>query len=63
MTGHADPPGLPEVIDEAADTPSWVPWLGFAFVLAAAVYAVLGGSAQHEEAPPAAAAPAAPAHE
>lgn len=24
------PPGLPEIQDEAGDTPRWVPWLGLA---------------------------------
>ncbi len=36
--GHAHtPPELPEVTDEAGDSPKWVPWLGVAvFALGAA---------------------------
>jgi hypothetical protein len=34
--GHAHtPPELPEIVDEAGDSPSWLPWLGVGlFVLA-----------------------------
>lgn len=28
MSGSKQPPHLPEVVDEAGETPRWVPWLG-----------------------------------
>jgi hypothetical protein len=56
VTAHTQPPGLPDLVDEAAETPSWVPWLGFALVVAAAIYAVLGGRPDESST-------AAPAHE
>ncbi|MFW5924581.1 MAG: hypothetical protein ACOCV4_00330 [Myxococcota bacterium] len=31
---HAAPPGLPEIRDEAGDTPSWVPLLGVGLLVA-----------------------------
>jgi hypothetical protein len=53
------PPGLPEIVDEATDTPAWVPWLGFALVIATVIFAFLGG--KDEPAPAPATAPAAEA--
>ena len=50
---HADPqppPGLPEIQDEAADTPMWVPALGLALFVLAAVWLVV--SAAFEDAAP-----------
>jgi hypothetical protein len=41
MSHAKSPPTLPIIVDEAADTPSWVPALGFAlFALLAMVIAV-----------------------
>lgn len=50
MADHATPPGLPDVVDEAADTPSWMPWLGFGLVLGAFLLSMLGGGADREPA-------------
>ena len=56
------PPGLPEIQDEAAATPMWVPALGLGLFLLATVWMVLtaDGSpfAAEEEAPVEAAEPA-----
>ncbi len=41
--GHDDEPflpGLPEIRDEAADTPKWLPWLGMG-LLAVAVLTIV----------------------
>jgi hypothetical protein len=57
--GHADtPPQLPEVSDEAGNTPRWVPLLGVVLFLlsVAAIVVCHGGS---EDAASAAEAPAA----
>ena len=41
MSDHKHAPGLPEVVDEAADTPAWVPALGLGlFALAAIAVAI-----------------------
>jgi hypothetical protein len=58
--GHANtPPELPEITDEAGDTPRWVPWLGVAlFVLGIAWIVLAHGS---EPSPDAAAELANPA--
>lgn len=57
--GHAHPPpGLPEVKDEAGDTPSWVPKLGIFVVLGLVgllVYAFAPLRAPANDAPAAAA--------
>ena len=67
MAEHSphEPPGLPEITDEAADTPMWVPVVGVgllvAFVLLFTYKAVTSeptGSAAEDGAPQAAAAPA-----
>jgi len=67
---HADPqpaPGLPEIQDEAADTPMWVPALGLGLFVLAALYLVVSSAFEDATAPelteePAAlAAPAEPA--
>jgi hypothetical protein len=54
-TAHAHPaPGLPEVHDEAGDTPSWVPKLGFVVViglLALLAYALAPLQAPASDAP------------
>ncbi|MET0386345.1 MAG: hypothetical protein ABW321_10325 [Polyangiales bacterium] len=40
MAHSKDPPSLPKVVDEAGDTPSWVPALGLAlFALLALLFA------------------------
>jgi hypothetical protein len=36
-----EPPGLPEIRDEAANTPLWVPALGLALLVVLAMVAVL----------------------
>jgi hypothetical protein len=68
MSHAHEPPSLPKVIvDEAGPSPAWLPFVGLAlFVLAAllvAVHQATGGSeqAKPEAAPAAGAAPAAPA--
>ncbi len=68
---HADPqppPGLPEIQDEAADTPMWVPALGLGLFVLAALYLVISAAFEDVdaaeaaiEAPAPVAAPAAPA--
>lgn len=40
---HQGPPGLPEVHDEAADTPMWVPAVGLALLVALALTFVFRG--------------------
>ncbi len=32
MSETKEPPRLPEIKDEAADSPRWLPWIGFALV-------------------------------
>lgn len=53
--GHAHPPpGIPEVKDEAGDTPPWVPKVGVVVVLALAAliaYALYPLNAATDEAP------------
>ncbi|MCG8555805.1 MAG: hypothetical protein MJD61_11045 [Proteobacteria bacterium] len=39
-SGQSEPPGLPEVHDEAADTPSWVPLAGFTLLAVVSLLAV-----------------------
>ena len=62
--GHADtPPQLPEVTDEAGNTPRWVPLLGVVlFVLSVAAIVVCHGEAAAPSADDSAdeAAPSAP---
>lgn len=60
VSAHAQPPALPDVTDEAPETASWVPWLGFALLVLAALYTVAGGTpAKPDAAAPEHAAPAA----
>lgn len=40
MSNTHEPPGLPKVVDEAADTPPWVPKLGLALLAAVVLYVV-----------------------
>jgi hypothetical protein len=51
--GHAHtPPQLPEVTDEAGNSPGWLPWLGIGlFVLAVIGITVSHRSSEAEEAP------------
>lgn len=63
MSETHEPPGLPNVVDEAGDTPSWVPKLGLALLGAALLYAIVASEiakySDVEPKPPAAgAAPA-----
>lgn len=44
VSAHAAPPSLPEVTDEAPETAAWLPWLGFALLILAALYTATGGS-------------------
>jgi hypothetical protein len=37
MSGLKQPPDLPDVVDEAGDSPSWVPLLGLAILCALAL--------------------------
>jgi hypothetical protein len=49
--GHANtPPELPEVTDEAGDTPKWVPWLGVGLFVLAVAWIVLGHSEANSQA-------------
>ena len=59
--GHAETPQIPEVTDEAGDSPKWLPLLGaglFALALAAIIWAHMGGEDAGGDAPSAEAAPA-----
>ncbi len=51
--GHANtPPQLPEVTDEAGNTPRWVPLLGLILLLASVAAIVVchgGGDSEREE--------------
>lgn len=38
------PPGLPEIRDEAADTPMWIPALGLALFVLATVWLVISAA-------------------
>jgi hypothetical protein len=62
--GHAHtPPELPEITDEAGETPKWVPWLGVALFALGAGYVALchgGHACSAEAAADSAQAPAAP---
>lgn len=67
---HETAPGLPEIRDEAADTPTWIPVLGLVLLFLLAVSFVLRGALSEDlpeigpaaAAPVPAAAPAADAH-
>ena len=37
MSDHKHAPGLPEIVDEAPDTPAWVPALGLGLFAAVAI--------------------------
>lgn len=37
MSDHKHAPGLPEIVDEAPDTPAWVPALGIGLFAVAAI--------------------------
>jgi F0F1-type ATP synthase assembly protein I len=32
MSESKEPPRLPDIVDEAADSPPWLPWIGFAVI-------------------------------
>lgn len=51
------PPGLPEIVDEAGDTPTWVPVLGLALLTLVAILFVVRSQMTSDE-PAEAAAPA-----
>jgi len=60
MSETHDPPHVPDVVDEAADTPPWLPKVGVALLLAVVVYvAVMRGLEAHRSTAPAGRAPAA----
>jgi len=46
---HASPPGLPEIHDEAADTPMWVPLLGLSLLVLATLYLVITSAFEEAE--------------
>jgi len=49
---HADPqppPGLPEIQDEAADTPMWVPVLGLGLFVLVALWLVISSALDDAE--------------
>lgn len=53
MSETREPPGLPNVVDEAGDTPSWVPKLGLALLGLALLYAIVASEiAKYSDAPP-----------
>lgn len=54
MTEANHAPTLPDVVDEAGETPAWVPWLGVGLLLVAVLYASLGGGHRGAETPAAA---------
>jgi len=48
---HAEPqpaPGLPEIQDEAADTPMWVPVLGMSLFVLVALWLVISSALEDE---------------
>ena len=57
------PPGLPEIQDDAAQTPLWVPGLGLALFMIAAFAMILSATGPDEEVQDEAAAIEAPADE
>ena len=59
MSKHDHSVGLPEIHDEAGDTPLWVPVLGLALLLLATLYMVFSAAFADEEAEAAPAAEAA----
>ncbi len=44
------PPGLPEIQDEAADTPMWVPFLGLGLFVLVALWLVISSALEDAEA-------------
>ena len=59
--GHAHtPPELPEITDEAGDTPKWVPWLGVALFIVGVGCVVLRHTGHDGDAEPDVAAEPAP---
>jgi hypothetical protein len=54
MSHSHEPPGLPTVVDEAGDTPNWVPLLGLLLAVGLALLIAARqafGFGAHEEAP------------
>lgn len=51
---HDGPPGLPEVIDEAGDTPKWVPITGLGLLALIAILFVIRAQLPADETAPAA---------
>jgi hypothetical protein len=49
-TGPQPPPGLPEIQDEAADTPMWVPILGLSLFVLVALWLVVSSALEDAEA-------------
>jgi hypothetical protein len=33
MSETKEPPRLPDIVDEAADSPTWLPWIGFGVIV------------------------------
>ena len=42
MSASKEPPGLPNVIDEAGETPGWVPMVGLAVLILVGLYIAMG---------------------
>ena len=61
MSASKEPPRLPTVVDEAGETPGWVPMLGIAVLVVVGLYIAMGQA--HAPAEGAAAEPEAAAAE
>jgi len=49
MSGSTEPPHLPVVVDEAGDSPRWVPLLGLAILCALALLVAARQAIGHDE--------------
>jgi hypothetical protein len=49
MSGSKQPPDLPDVVDEAGDSPSWVPMLGLALLCALALLIAARQALHHDD--------------
>jgi hypothetical protein len=56
MSEHKQPPGLPDVVDEAGRSPSWLPLLGLALLCLAALFVAARQAIGREQSKPASAA-------
>jgi hypothetical protein len=49
MTEHKEPPRLPDVVDEAGNTPGWVPMLGLGLLCLVALAIVARQAISHRQ--------------